>query len=413
MEVKPNEQVKDEPIENAPAPDPTAEEAQRALAAMEPPAEAAPKEAEKPSKTPEYAEDPRAAIAAGYRASRTQASGAPAEDVDPNALAARYGTDVVAAPAPAPTATAPAAPADIAPDTLVKVKINGVERTMPYSEVLARAQKVESADAYLSDAKRLKNEVETALAKAAPIKTETGNDGQDDAPSSIGAPGAPSIPGKGTKVDREVLTKVAEAISLGTTEQGAEALGELIEKVAQPAASVDISSQVEIAIAAREVNREFTEAADAFVRKYPDLATDPILQAVGGQLLATEMVKDLIAAGLDKDVIAKQMPTTAHVRTYYESMRVQRPSFGRPMKELMAAAEAAPQFQKLTGGQTPALSVNVDRSDRKAALPPQPAHRSPPALQQQNGNAAPPDLPAKRSSVVQQMQAQRGQRTYA
>lgn len=426
MALKDQTEGQDEPINNGGAPDPTQEEAVRALNAM------LEKEDEKhqgrgkkpegegdPSK-PKIKEDPRDAISKNFRENR----GAPqevaeggGEDVDPNSLAAQYGTDAVAAQTQDDqqqqqqdqSGVKPAAPAAIDPNTPVVVKVNGVDKTMTYAEVVKAAQKVEGADETFRAASELIKNL--AGTKPASTPAKGSEDRQADADASTDETGKPASTPKGTKFSPEDLAKTVEAFTLGTTEEGAKALGELLEKVAQPAAPVDISNQVAFEIAANNVRTESTGAADAFLKKYPALADDPILQQVSGTLIATEMIKDLIAAGLSKEVIAEKLPTTQHIRTYYEAMRAHKPAFGRKMLDLMTAAEADPRFVALTGGKTVPLKVNLDRGDRKAALPPQPALRSPPNLQraQQNDNQ-PVDIQASRQAAVARMREARGQR---
>ncbi len=46
----------------------------------------------------------------------------------------------------------------VSPPDMVTFKVNGIERLMPLSEVIARAQKIEAADQYLAEAARLRNQ---------------------------------------------------------------------------------------------------------------------------------------------------------------------------------------------------------------------------------------------------------------
>lgn len=421
-----NSEALDETIDNGKAPDATLEEAARSLNAIVSdddnktvdPAPAADKDKKKDPLQPQYAEDPRDRIAASHRESR----GKPPvkvegdDEIDPNSLAATYGADAVATQQDDATAAAAApgvkvaAPAAIDPNTPITIKVNGVDRVMSYADVLKSAQKVEAADETFRNASLLvKNLGGTKPQASTPTD---GGESQDGARPSTEDAGKTSTP-KGTKFDTADLTKVAEALTLGTTEDGAKALGELLEKVAQPAAPVDLSNQVEFTIAARDVRNESMGAADAFLKKYPALASDPILQQVSGQLVAQEMAKDLVAAGLSPEVIEAKLQTPAQVKAYYETVRAVRPDFGRKMSELMTAAESSNHFQALTGGKTAPLKVNLDRSDRKAALPQQPALRSPPTLQRQENDNQPVDIGASRSNAVQKMREARGQRRTA
>lgn len=374
----------DPPLDNAP--DPTAEEALRTLNSL--PGDDGGKPADtsadkKEPAPPEFIEDPRVAITKSYRENRGAAPAATGdEELDPNSLAAVYGSDAVT------TEQQPAAQpaADLDPNRKVKVKVNGQEMEVPLSDVLANYQKVQAGDLYLRKAKEQADLIVNsakAIAGDKPAAStkadddEAAEDGLDPSTSQSGK--EPSTP-KGAKFDRDKLAKTVEAIAFGSTEEGVEALTELLE-AAQPK-TTDISTQVEVALANRELVSESVDATSAFLSKYPDLAQDPILKNVSGELMAQEMVKDFQAMGLSNEEIAKLAPDRATLKQVYDQVRIHKPEFGRPMADLFKAVEGAAHFQKLVGGApgAPKVDVTVDRGQRKVLLQQQPALRNPPPL---------------------------------
>lgn len=366
--------VKDEPIDNSP--DPTAEEAQRALAGMEQVNEPVPVKKDEPEEL-QYVDDPRAEITKNFRARRSDVAANPAtpepDDIDPNSAAALYGTDVVAADTQVRNEPAPV---DL--NTKVRVKINGVEQDVPLQSIVSNYQKVQAGDAYLQNAKQTADQI----INSAKALTATKTDGED-APGAPGTstehPATTSTPK--AKFDRDRLAKAVEAISLGSTEEGVNALQEVLEAAPQPQ-TTDISTEIRNVLANDRLVEQSVGATDAFLKKYPDLASDPILKNVSGELISQEMVKDFVSAGLTNEEISKMAPDRASLKRLHDMARIKNPSFGRSMGQLFEVVEKAPHFVKLVGGASnaPKVTVDVDRSGRKVLLQPQPALRTPPPM---------------------------------
>ena len=220
-----------------------------------------------------------------------------------------------------------------------------------------------------------------------------------------------SIP-NGTRFDRAKLANAVEKIAFGTTEEGSDALGELLTSVApQQTQSLDINNQVETALAHRDYRKSSEDTTRKFTEKYPSLANDPIIQTISGELVAQEMVKDFVKAGISLDVIEKTLPNRQAVKTFYDHIVMQRPDLVRPLDQLFEAASQDARFQALAGAKVVPITSNVDRSDRKAMVQQQPAHRTPVAPQA--SQAQPASRDQRNSDAVARMRQARGQSTAA
>ena len=217
-----------------------------------------------------------------------------------------------------------------------------------------------------------------------------------------------SIP-KGTKFDRAKLANAVEKIAFGTTEEGTDALGELLISVAPQPQSLDINNQVETVLAQRDYRKSSEDTTRKFAEKYPSLATDSIIQSVSGELVAQEMVKDFVKAGISLDVIEKTLPNRQAVKTFYDHIVVQRPDLVRSLDQLYDAASKDARFQALAGAKTVQITSMVDRTERKGMVQQQPAHRTP--VSPQAFQSQPASRDQRNSDAVARMRAARGQST--
>lgn len=391
--------------------DPTREEAIRALAMIN--GEASPavaaEEKEKKSLLPPVLEDPRDSISKNFRTNRGRDGNEAKEDldiarVDPANQAAIYGSDI------AGEQQAQVQPVAAQTPQKFKVKIDGQERDVTQEELIATYQKNQAADQRLAEANRMRNEA-TAMLQAASTKATDGESPKADPTASTEQREQDSIP-KGTKFDRAKLANAVEKIAFGTTDEGADALENLLTSVApQQTQSLDINSQVETALAHREYRKTSEDTTRKFTEKYPSLAEDPIIQTISGELVAQEMVKDFVKAGISLDVIQRTLPTRQAVKTFYDHIVLQRPDLVRPLDQLFEAASQDARFQALAGAKTVPITTNLDRSDRKAMVQQQPAHRTPIAPSQ--SQAQPASRDQRNSDAVARMRQARGQSTAA
>jgi hypothetical protein len=143
----------------------------------------------------------------------------------------------------------------------VKIKVNGKEMELTQDELIARAQKVESADQYLVDAAKLRRDAEASRVTEIPVKEEPASDGLED---------------------RRALVR---AIQMGTEEEAMAAI-EKLQMRNRP--TVDQDS------IARTIDERLTfkEAAHRFESEYPDILGDDMLRD-----MALRKDQELLAKG--------------------------------------------------------------------------------------------------------------------
>jgi hypothetical protein len=133
----------------------------------------------------------------------------------------------------------------------VKIKVNGEELELTQEELIARAQKVESADRYLAEAAAARKET-----RPEPPKTED--------------------------IDYKALV---HAIQVGTEEEAEAALRKLHTPQQRPSAMDDVSRVVDERLT-------FRDAMMAFKSEYADIVSDPKLNRV-----AQQMDEEMLANG--------------------------------------------------------------------------------------------------------------------
>ena len=195
-----------------------------------------------------------------------------------------------------------------------KIKVNGAEKELSEEEVLARAQKVEAADAYLAEAARIRKQ-------AADEYTEYHRQQQQPSRQDVEA---------GLLEERRAL---ARAIQMGTEEEAIAAIARLQQTTQSPPLNRDELMRTV------DERLNFQEAVGVFKRDYTDIVTDPILSKI-----ASDRDQELLAAG-DK-------------RSYMERFR----AIGDDLRSWKA---------EIVKGATPAMQEvkAEDKRTRKAAAP--------------------------------------------
>lgn len=166
-------------------------------------------------------------------------------DVDPEAQAEQAENDRLAAEVAAASFN------EQTPAKIVR-KINGVDTEIT-DEMITKAQKVGSADVFLSEAKRLRDELEGKQRQAANVE----------------------------EVDTD-LASIARAIQMGTEEEAVAALRKLQTKVPSPD---DLSKKIDERLT-------FNDAYQKFTTEYKDIVGDPVLKK-----LAEEADETLLRQG--------------------------------------------------------------------------------------------------------------------
>lgn len=170
--------------------------------------------------------------------------------------------------------------------TLVKIKVDGVEREVPLSELVRTAQKHEAADKRLAEATRLLQEAEAAHKAAPPAPNESEQAKTDNAEK--------------VRQDREQKAKdFLAAMFRGDEDQATQLLASLMpdspppQETATPAPDPEeLATQVEASLERRSALKQFATA-------YPEVLKDPDLAALADmklarRLAAGEMFKDAI-----------------------------------------------------------------------------------------------------------------------
>lgn len=215
--------------------------------------------------------------------------------------------DRVAAAAPAAPAPPPPAP----PPT--RIKVNGQEIDLT-PELIAKAQKIASADQYLEDARR---------PPAAPVPPP--------------APATPSVDVEARLAERRALVR---AIQMGTEEEALEAIDKLTPQADIPAG---LNERQVAAITDQRIS--FNTAIATFNRDFKDLVDDPQLY----QIVLTEDDK-LVRAGDERSYSERYTAIGTQVRAWRDSM-VQKyapapvaaaPAVEDPLKAKVTKKAAAP-----------------------------------------------------------------------
>ncbi|MBA0086146.1 MAG: hypothetical protein HRJ53_14255 [Acidobacteria bacterium Pan2503] len=143
-------------------------------------------------------------------------------------------------PAEAPPAKQAEAPAKH------RIKVNGREIELTYEELLARAQKVESADQYLAEAARVRHEQNQAPAARQPAPPAARPSDEEDA-------------------------ALARAMQLGTEEEAVAAIRSLRNSA---------SAQADQIVSTVDERIGFLQAVDRFSKDYADIIGDPVLSSI-------------------------------------------------------------------------------------------------------------------------------------
>jgi hypothetical protein len=199
-----------------------------------------------------------------------------------------------------------------------KIKVNGKEIELTQEELIARAQKVESADAYLADAARAKR--------------------ASEAPPPPEGPTAEEIQRQQDEED----ARIVRAIQMGTEEEAKIAVRLLTSRVAaRPSVSPDDMSR------AIDERLAFNEAITDFRKNFPDIASEPLLNS-----LAQQRDANLVASG-----------DTRPYKERYESI-------GKELRAWKEGLVPAPNAQG--DPKVPDVSF-ADKDAKKAAAPKTPA----------------------------------------
>lgn len=230
-----------------------------------------------------------------------------AEEEDAEAIAAREAEETESARL---EAEQKAAAAEAAPAAKRKFKVNGREIELTEDEITARVQKVESADSYLAEAKRLRDE-------AAQQNKQ------------------PSAQVDAAQVDDDLA--LARAIQMGTEEEAVAALRKI--KSAGPSPD-DLNRTVDARLS-------FKEAIGKFNSEYEDIVTDKVLHS-----LAQQRDQELLAAGDTRSYLERYRAIGNDLRAWKQSLTAQPTNDANLQSDKLTRKAAAPAAPKAAAGKT-------------------------------------------------------------
>jgi hypothetical protein len=197
---------------------------------------------------------------------------------------------------------------EIAPPAKVKIKVNGQEMELTQEELIARAQKVESADAYLAEAARLRRE-----AMEQP-KTEA----------------SPSVEDAEAKILEE-RKALARAIQMGTEEEAVEAIARLQATSRAPSFTKDELTRTV------DERLSFNEAVSKFRSDYKDIVEDPVLAK-----MASDRDQELLASGDRRNYLERYSEIGEGIREWVKSIRGTEGEHSETKQERKASVKGVP-----------------------------------------------------------------------
>lgn len=347
-------------------------------------------------------DEKRAAIAARF-AKTAEDRPFDGDFTNPENLYGEFGKAASAEPEPEPSIVGevlePETPAAPEPKTYT-LKIRGRDVTLTEEEVLARASKVEAADTYLAESRQLLEEAASIKAERAgrdPQHPEGQSSTQQDGLDTDRPDGQTQRPASETKA-------IIEKIQFGDPEEAARELDQLIDKRADQRAD---QGHIE-----RLFNNDLAKsqkALKAFTEANPTLEGDKIAAQVIEANMYDLYREELLSLGLDAGKLPK---TNNELANWHRMQRIHgfavsdTTALLNKARDRMAAWRGTPSTPKpaaSTAKPAPRVIVNVDRTERRAAIPNQPTRASVP----QRDVAAP--QPQTGSDVVKEMRRARGQ----
>lgn len=335
----------------------------------------------------EEPEDPRAAIARRYREQRDRDNGkadtGENEIEEPAADVAAKAEPEVKKPDPAP-----AQREQSDDDEEITLKVDGRDVVKKKHEIIALAQQTVAGDNRLEEAKRLLREAQALRGSAKPEHPPEEGDEEitqqhDQSPKDKAAREHPPK----QALDPAKLKGIVERIQVGDSDEGTQALQELVEMTSNRGSELNpekIGTIVQQHLTETQTKAEINTALADFVKQYPDLAKDEVLADAGRTVLRQELVKDLKSVGVsDADIDAiksnpqalasaqRQLRAAGHkVRTYGEILG----AVGETMSQKFGIKPASASQEVPASKQPPtsAPAVSQDRIDRKRLAPQQP-----------------------------------------
>lgn len=227
-----------------------------------------------------------------------------------------------------------------------KIKVNGVERELSEEELIARAQKVENADMYLSEAARLRRQAEQTQQPNPEERPTQGRTQPELSPE-----------------DERALVR---AIQMGTEDEAAAALKTLRESITPRVNPEEMDRRMDERLS-------FREALFTFQRDYQDVWQDPVLRN-----MAMSADQQLVAQGDKRGYLDRFTAIGNDIRAWRDSIAGKVQATKQP--------EATPPTDTKT------------RQERKAAAPKSPTQansRAPASVTEDEGEEDASEVIAK------------------
>jgi hypothetical protein len=279
-----------------------------------------------------------------------------------------------------------------------KIIVRQKEMWLTEAELLERASKVEAADSYLEEGRNLLEQAKAVRDGRSAQHPEQRSDAQDD--------GQDRNDRQETRRPGIDLKAVVEKIQYGDPDEAANDLAVAIETAADNRANEAHVKR----LVSTDLARSKSDLA-AFIKANPELQADEIASNAIENLVYSIYRDELKALGLDETQIPKDPKSLADKHRLH---RVHDHPVSRPADVLEKAKAKYEQWRGVSpskpkapapqGTGAPRVSVNVDRTDRRMAIPTQPSRGVAPRR-----DAAPVAQESSRKSAVQEMRRSRGQ----
>ena len=275
---------------------------------------------------------------------------------------------------------------------MVEVTVNGQKMMKPLAEVIADAQKVQSATQMFEEAARMRAEAREQVQQLAAQPAE-GDAPPEDFPE-----------GEGSQMD---IGELVQKLRYGSDEEAEDAAKKLFPQdtagPSQQAGTPDPNEMVEAVTQQVFARQAVDEAGKAFSAEYPTIANDSDLMLIAGRKALQHRYQDLAKAGIPQEhlnALDEIQLTQLHMG---EQQR------GRVQSEkdlyIVVGKETSDWIGVARGAATPA-----DQTARQDAQQRKTGKSQPPAPAARRASVGPEATESKSSSsVVQDMQRQRGQ----
>ena len=173
-----------------------------------------------------------------------------------------------------------------------KIKVNGEEKELTIEELIARAQKVESADVYLAEAARLRRE---ALEEQKKVPS---GPSEEDIQNNL----------------LEERRALARAIQMGTEEEAVEAIAKLQQSSRAPSFTKDELTRTV------DERLSFQEAVNQFRSNYADIVDDSVLAQ-----MAAQRDQELLASGDRRGYLERYTAIGDDIRSWVKGIKGDEP----------------------------------------------------------------------------------------